>query len=70
MIGVDVANATNMTEEVPENQKTHTTEEKAERKYKQTNLIVLAFFLFGTMFLLLVPGLTSKIGGWLISLFR
>jgi hypothetical protein len=59
-----------MTEEVPKNQETDVTDKKSEGRYKQTNLIVLAFFLFGTLFLLLVPRVTLKIGEWLISLFK
>ncbi len=65
-----MVNRCGMTEEVPENQKTDAAEERSERKYKQTNLIVLVCVFFGTMFLLLVPGLTNTVGGWLISLFK
>ena len=70
MIGTKVINRCAMTEEVPQNQETDVTDKKSEGKYKQTNLIVLVFFLFGTMFLLLVPSVTLKIGEWLISLFK
>jgi len=70
VIGADVANVPAMTEEVPQNQETDVTDKKSEGRYKQTNLIVLAFFLLGTMFLLLVPRVTLGIGEWLISLFK
>ena len=70
MIGIKLINRCAMTEEVPQNQEADVTDKKSEGRYKQTNLIVLVFFLFGTMFLLLVPSVTLKIGEWLISIFK